>query len=101
MSWKPTEKKQLSSLLTTHILSHTVNFATRVQNSSGTATDNIPVINSRLDTSSTSPIISSLSDHNAQIFTITKIYATINKFSLKQTTRLVNSEMIMNFQTPL
>jgi hypothetical protein len=33
-------KKQLSSLLTTYNLSHTVNFATRIQNRSSTAIDN-------------------------------------------------------------
>jgi hypothetical protein len=34
-------KKQVNSLLGTYNLSHTVNFATRVQNSSSTAMDNI------------------------------------------------------------
>jgi hypothetical protein len=59
------------------------------------------VDNSRLNLSSISLIINGLSDHNAQILTIKTIYATINKFSLKQRTRSVNNETIMNFQTLL
>jgi hypothetical protein len=42
------QKKHLSSLLTTYNLSHTVNFATRMQNESSTAIDNIFVDNSML-----------------------------------------------------
>jgi endonuclease/exonuclease/phosphatase family metal-dependent hydrolase len=64
------KKKQLASLLTTYNLLHTVNFATRTQNESSTATDNIFVDNSRLQSSSTSPLIKGLSDHDAQLLTI-------------------------------
>jgi hypothetical protein len=60
-------KKQLASLLTMYNLSHTVNFATRAQNESSTAIDNIFVDNSRLQSSSTSPLINGLSDHDAQL----------------------------------
>jgi exonuclease III len=35
------QKKEINSLLTTYNLTHTVNFATRIQNNSSTATDNI------------------------------------------------------------
>jgi hypothetical protein len=57
-------------------LSHTVNFATRTQNGSGTANDNIFVVNSKLKSFSTSPLINGLSSHDAQFLTISNIYAT-------------------------
>jgi hypothetical protein len=94
-------KKQLSSLLTTYNLSHTVNFATRIQNRSSTAIDNIFVDNSRLGSSITTPLINVLSDHDAQLLTINNIYAGTNKVSLKQRTRLINSDTLTNFQTLL
>ena len=50
-------KKQLASFLTTYNLSHTVNFATRIQNNSSIAIDNIHVDNSRLNLSSISTIL--------------------------------------------
>jgi hypothetical protein len=88
-------KKQLASLLTTYNLSDTVNFATRIQNNSSTAIDNIFVDNSRLKTSSTSPVINGLSDYDAQFLTINNIlYATTNKIPFKQKTRLINNETI-------
>ena len=59
------------------------------------------VDNSRIKLPSLSPIINGLSDHNAQILTIKNIYAAINTFSLKQRTRLIDNETIMNFQTLL
>ena len=49
--------------------------------------------NCRINLSSTSPII------NAQILKIKNIYATINKFPLKQKTRIIDSETIINFQS--
>jgi hypothetical protein len=49
--------------------------------------------------SSTFTTINGLPDHDAQILTITNLYATINNFLLKQRTRLINNETIMNFQT--
>ena len=57
--------------------------------------------NSRINLSSISPIISGLSDHDAQILTIKNIHATINEFPLKQRTRLIDNETIINFQTLL
>jgi hypothetical protein len=67
-------KKQLASLLTMYNLLHTVNFATRTQNESSTVIDNIFVDNSRLQSSSTSPLINGLSAHDAQLLTINNIY---------------------------
>ena len=68
---------------------------------SKTTTDSIFVDTNIIKLSSTSPIINGLSDHNAQILTIKNICATINKFSLKQRTRLIDNEIIMNFQALL
>ena len=64
------EKKQLASLLTTYSPSHTINFATRIQNNSSTVIDNIFVDKSTINLSSISTIINGLSDHDAQILTI-------------------------------
>jgi len=67
-----------------------------------TAIDNIFVDNCRINVSTTSPIISGLSDHNAQILTIKNIYyATINEFPLKERTWLIDNETIINFQSLL
>jgi hypothetical protein len=65
------------------------------------AVDNIFVDNSRMNLSSISPIINGLSDHDAQILTIKNVYATTNKFPLKQRIKLIDNETIMNFQTLL
>jgi hypothetical protein len=45
----------VNSLLRTYCMSHTANFATRTQNNSSTATDNIFVHNAILCSSSTYP----------------------------------------------
>jgi len=73
-------KKHLSSLLTTYNLSHTVDFATRIQNESSTAIDNIFVNNSRLGSTITLPLINGLSDHDAQLLAINNIFAVTKKF---------------------
>jgi hypothetical protein len=94
-------KNQLSSLLTTYNLSHTVNLAPRIQNKSCTTIDNIFVDNSRPNSSYTSQLINGLSDHDAQFLTISSIYAARNKIPLKQRTRLINSGKFTNLQTLL
>jgi hypothetical protein len=53
-------KKQMNTLLTTYNLKHTVNFATRTQNDSSTAIDNIFVDITRFSSYTTSPIINGL-----------------------------------------
>jgi hypothetical protein len=63
-------KQQINSL---YNLSLTVNFATRVQNSSCTAIDNIFIGNATLSPSYTSPIVSGLSDHDAQFLMVSNI----------------------------
>jgi exonuclease III len=94
-------KKHLSSLLTTYNLSHSVDFATRMQNKSSTAIDNIFVDNNRLGLTKTSPLINGLSDHDAQLLTINNIYAASKKVFSKQRTRKINSETLTNFQSLL
>jgi hypothetical protein len=49
----------------TYNLTHTVNFATRIQNDSSTANYNMFVDSTRFSSSSTSSIINGLSDHDA------------------------------------
>jgi hypothetical protein len=58
-------------------LIHTVNFATRIQNDLRIATDNIFVDSIRFSSSSTSPIINGLSDHDAQYLMINNTAAAV------------------------
>jgi hypothetical protein len=96
------KKKNISSsLLITYNLSHTVDFATRMQNKSNTVTDNIFMDNSRLGSTITLPLVNGPSDHDAQLLTINNIYAVTKKVSLKQRTRIINSETLTNFQSLL
>jgi exonuclease III len=74
------QKKQINSLLTTYNLTHTVIFATRIQNNSSTAIDNIFVDSIRLNSSSTSPIINGLTDHDAQLLTVNNIVTDSHRF---------------------
>jgi len=99
-NWKhsPRYKKKLASLLATYNLLHTVNYATRIQNNSSTAIDNIFVGNRRLNLSSISPKINGLSDHGAHILIIKNIYATINTFPFKQRTRLIRRKQSWTFR---
>ena len=92
--------KQLATLLTTYTMLHTVNFTTRIQNNSSTAIDNIAVD----DRNKFVFFISHNkwpTKHNAQIFKIKIIYATVNKFPLNRSTRLLDIETVMNCQTVL
>jgi exonuclease III len=59
-------KQKINPFLKTYNLSHTVNFPTRVQNSSSTAIDNIFTASARLSSSHTFPRVNGLSDHDAQ-----------------------------------
>jgi hypothetical protein len=82
------KKKQVNCLLRTYNLSHTVNFATRVQNSLSTA----------IDSSCTSPIVNSFSDHDSQFLKVNNIILEVNSRPLKQKTRKINTEHISHFQ---
>ena len=72
-----------------------------MQNESSTAIDNIFVDNSRVGSTITFPLINSLSNHDAQLLTINNIYAATKKVSLKQRTRIINSETLTNCQSLL
>ena len=67
-------KTHLSSLLTTYNLPRTGDFATRMQNKSSTAIDNISMDNSRLGSTVTFLLINGLSDHDAKLPSIIYIY---------------------------
>jgi len=76
---------ELALLLPTHSVSHTVNFATGIQNNSSTAIDNIFVNNSTINSSSTSPTINAQSNYDAKIPAIKNKYGTtIHKSPLKE-----------------
>lgn len=62
-----------STLLRTYNLSHTVNFAARIQNSLRTAIDNIFIESARLGSSHTSPIVSGLSNRYVQFLIVGNI----------------------------
>jgi len=96
--------KWVTSLLTTYNLLHAVDMQWECKI---TAIDNVLIDNGRRNLSSVSPIINGLSDYNAWILTkvcvcvCVYIYATVNKVTLKQRTRLINNETVMSFKTPL
>jgi hypothetical protein len=92
---KITRKKQVNSL---YNLSHTVNLATRVQNSLSIAIDNIFIDSTRLTSSCTSPVVNSLSDHDSELLTINNITTKVNVIPLKQRTRKISNETIVQFQ---
>jgi hypothetical protein len=74
------QNQQVASLLPTCNLLHTDNFATKIQNNSSIATDNIFVDNSRIYLSSSSPIKNNLSNNDSKINTIKIIYIYIYIF---------------------
>lgn len=94
------QKKELSSLLRTHNLSHAVNFATGTQNNSSNAINNIFVDKVRLGSPSLSHITNGLSDHDFQFFTINNIVDLTNIASVKKKTRKINNETIMQIMIP-
>jgi hypothetical protein len=72
-------------------MSHTVNFPTRVHNSSSTAIDNIFINSARLNSSYTALIFNGLSDHDAQFLTLSDINTGINLPPLKWRLRKVKN----------
>jgi hypothetical protein len=69
-----------------------------IQNDSSAAIDNVFADTTRFSSSSTSCIVNGLSDHDAQYLTINSIAAADNLISLKQRTRTINNETVMQFQ---
>ena len=52
----------------------------------------------RLGSTITLPLITGLSDHDVQLLTINNTFAVTKKVSLKQKTRIINSETLTDFQ---
>jgi len=84
ISLKEPRRKQLASLLKKYNLKYAIYCATRIQNNSNIAIDNIIVDNSELNVSSVSPTISGLSHHNTQILTFKLVYATTDRFTFHE-----------------
>jgi hypothetical protein len=79
----------LPSPLTTHNLSHTVNFENKNSKALKTAIDNIFLDNGGLNPYFTSHTVNRLSDHYAQFLIINNIYAATNT-PLKHITKKFN-----------
>jgi hypothetical protein len=94
--WKQPEKTNKLIINNIQFDTH-CKFATRIQNNSSTAINNIFVDSIRLNSSSASPIISGLSDHDAQLLTINNIVTAVNLIPLKQRTIKINNDTIMQF----
>jgi meiotically up-regulated gene 157 (Mug157) protein len=93
--------KKQTSLLTTCTLSHTVNFPTGNQNYSNITIDNVFVDITKLSISSASPIINVPSDCDVQFLTVNNNVPTTDTVPLKQRTRELNYERIMQLQLQL
>ena len=63
-------KSQLDNLLLSYNLTSTINFPTRVQNTSATTIDNVFIDVSQFESYTVTPIINGMSDHDAQLLTI-------------------------------
>ena len=57
--------------------------------------------NSRLESTTISPFINGLSDHDAQLLTINNIHAATKNVNLQQKTRTINRKTLSNFQSLL
>jgi hypothetical protein len=85
------DQKKTNSLLKTHNLSHTVNFATRIQNCLSTAIDDIFRDSARLGSSWIPPTANSLSDHNAQFLTANNITTKVQNKSKNKISKVCTS----------
>jgi len=63
-------KSQLDNILLSYNLSSIINFPTRVQNTSATTIDNSFIDVSQFESYTVTPIINGMSDHDAQLLTI-------------------------------
>jgi hypothetical protein len=75
-----------------------MNFATRIQNSSSTAIDNMFIDSARLSSSCTSALVNGPSDHDDQFLAVNNITTKVNLISLKHRTRKINNETTAQFQ---
>jgi hypothetical protein len=72
--------------------------ATRIQNSSSTAIDNIFIDSTRLSFSCKSSVVSGFSDHDVQFLIVNNITIKVSLISLKEKTRKINNETIAQFR---
>jgi len=89
-------KSQLDNLLLSYNLTSIINFLTRIQNISSTATDNISIDVSQLESYTLTPIINRVSDHDAQLLTISIDYSYVPTHWSK-TVRKINKYTISDF----
>jgi hypothetical protein len=98
-------KQQLSVLLNTFNMVHTVNFPNKLQNNHASAIDNISVDKLRLSSCVTVPLCNALSDHQTQCLILHKFFATsskiINRPRFRHKSRLFTSETINYFMEQL
>jgi hypothetical protein len=71
-----------------------MNFATRIKILPSTAIDNIFIDNTKLSSSYITPLVNSLSDHDAKFLTVNNFTTKVNLIALKQRTRKINNETI-------
>jgi exonuclease III len=90
-------KQQLSLLLNTYNLVHTVDFPMRVIRNLGTEIDNIFVDNYRVNSFKISSIVNGLSDHDAQYLILENVSIESNITPVKYRTRLINKDTIKTF----
>jgi hypothetical protein len=94
-------KQCLVSLLTSFNLTSTVKFPTKIQNGLNTTIDNVFINSARKDHYSIEPVISGLSDHDAQLIVINKVKPVVINYNCRKQTRLVNDLTIKEFTTYL
>ena len=88
-------KDLLNSLLASFNVYSTVNFPTRITNSSTTLIDNI-IINTYRNEFTVHPLINRLSDNDAQILTLSNIFMSHLR-QVPHLIRKINNHSIMNF----
>ena len=89
-------KHQLDNLLLSYNLYSIIDFPTRVQNTSATAIDNIFIDVSQFESYIVTPIISGVSDNDAQLLIITADYSLAPTCTPK-TIRKINKYTISDF----
>jgi hypothetical protein len=91
-------KVQLSTLLNTFNVTHTISFRTRIYRSKGSAVDNIFIDNTRLHSFIVSPIVNGLSDHSAQYLILKKELSQNKSSGFPRKPRLICRNSVSNFQ---
>jgi hypothetical protein len=90
-------KKQLSLLMQSDNIFHTVEFSTRISKKSNTAIDNSFIDNARLNSFEVTYISNGVSGHDAQCLVIKNNLNLEKQTTHEVTTRLVNKESIADF----